>query len=228
MDAKQIADRLRKANRAFNRIRRDTVDEAIAYVTSDFFATEIGKEYDEIGNAIDAAADLLDRMRAESARLVEKICACPQSCDCESPDDGLCSQECPEHNITPRPSPTCPVHGETQQDVKAYAYDSIAEILEPHMDRGNRCGFLPTSVTEAVETLVERHISLTAENARLVDEVFALYSLIQQAQKFGIGSFLSPMCNCLTKTPDPAFHQSTCPVSIGRKIARAALEASDE
>jgi len=51
----------------------------------------------------------------------EKItCTCPKECDCQNPppDDGSgkkddvyhLSNECPVHNLYPRPSPDCPVH----------------------------------------------------------------------------------------------------------------------
>ena len=49
-----------------------------------------------------------------------KICTCTKVCDCENPPpddwDGKegawhVSNECPIHNINPRPNPECPVYG---------------------------------------------------------------------------------------------------------------------
>lgn len=36
-------------------------------------------------------------------------CICTRSCDCQAPDDepALISNECPEHNFHPEPSPEC-------------------------------------------------------------------------------------------------------------------------
>lgn len=54
----------------------------------------------------------------------DKKCSCPISCDCENPepDDpnavAHCSEECPIHNYNPRPSLTCPVHGDPQVGTK--------------------------------------------------------------------------------------------------------------
>jgi hypothetical protein len=39
-------------------------------------------------------------------------CACPNECDCEDYENGLVSNECPVHNLYPRPAMDCPVHGE--------------------------------------------------------------------------------------------------------------------
>lgn len=41
-----------------------------------------------------------------------RACSCPTECDCQDFEAGLVSNECPEHNDFPRPSLTCPVHGE--------------------------------------------------------------------------------------------------------------------
>ncbi len=38
-------------------------------------------------------------------------CTCTTSCDCQDEPNGLVSNECPEHNHYPQPSPYCPVHG---------------------------------------------------------------------------------------------------------------------
>jgi hypothetical protein len=35
-------------------------------------------------------------------------CICPSSCDCQDPDNGFCSNCCPEHNLYPEPDPDCP------------------------------------------------------------------------------------------------------------------------
>lgn len=51
------------------------------------------------------------------ARIIQSLvasCTCPVLCDCEAPGIGLKSQECPIHNVCPRPALTCPVHGESQ------------------------------------------------------------------------------------------------------------------
>lgn len=46
-------------------------------------------------------------------------CICPEECDCQNPPpenwDGKngvygVSNECPVHNLNPRPHPDCPVH----------------------------------------------------------------------------------------------------------------------
>ena len=37
-------------------------------------------------------------------------CICPTECDCQAPDAGLKSFECPEHNHDPDPVEGCPVH----------------------------------------------------------------------------------------------------------------------
>lgn len=42
----------------------------------------------------------------------KETCDCPTECDCQNFDAGLVSEECPIHNHKPRPSLTCPVHGE--------------------------------------------------------------------------------------------------------------------
>jgi hypothetical protein len=51
------------------------------------------------------------RFIGDANQLVER-CTCPMECDCQDPDHGLCSNECPEHNLYPIPALTCPVHGE--------------------------------------------------------------------------------------------------------------------
>lgn len=48
-------------------------------------------------------------------------CACPDVCDCQSPDTepALVSNECPEHNMDPRPASGCPVHDPRPEGVHA-------------------------------------------------------------------------------------------------------------
>ena len=50
---------------------------------------------------------------------VKMNCTCPKECDCQNPppDNGggkddvyHISNECPMHNLYPRPSPDCPIH----------------------------------------------------------------------------------------------------------------------
>jgi hypothetical protein len=64
------------------------------------------------------------------------------------------------HGIrTPHECRECEDSVDTETAVLWYAYQSISEMLEPHMDRsGSRSGGLPSSVTEAVQMLLdERH-----------------------------------------------------------------------
>jgi hypothetical protein len=53
-----------------------------------------------------------------TAVAVAPCCSCPTECDCQNPEPeagvALVSEECPVHNLTPRPSATCPVHGEPE------------------------------------------------------------------------------------------------------------------
>jgi hypothetical protein len=48
-------------------------------------------------------------MREFVARIKDMlhICICPRDCDCFSPDSGLMSNFCPEHNTIPYRVPEC-------------------------------------------------------------------------------------------------------------------------
>jgi hypothetical protein len=65
------------------------------------------------GSPRDIIRGALDPFRAAAdAKDAIPQCTCPTSCDCQNAAAGLVSEECPEHNVRPKPSLTCLVHGE--------------------------------------------------------------------------------------------------------------------
>lgn len=52
-----------------------------------------------------------DMAHTFTLRLYVIECECPSTCDCQNPDKGLMSNECPTHNYSPQVNPTCPAHG---------------------------------------------------------------------------------------------------------------------
>jgi len=64
------------------------------------------------------------------------------------------------------PNSSDPTSAESEQDVAAYAYHTVAELLEPHMDRGDGA-LLPSSVSEAVEILLEYRLANSASRQEL-------------------------------------------------------------
>ena len=69
-------------------------------------------------------------------------CTCPTICDCQDEPRGLCSNECPVHNVYPDPSQTCPIHGEPQGGRKGVG--AGAEWFD-----GNLCRFGSASPARA-------------------------------------------------------------------------------
>ena len=73
----------------------------------------------------------------------EPRCTCPAECDCQDPEHGMVSNECPEHNWRhgvpdPMPSPDCPVHGAavpepTEPTAKSFdaMWDAADRVLMP-------------------------------------------------------------------------------------------------
>lgn len=59
------------------------------------------------------------------------ICLKEGECDCEDPDNGLVSMECPTHNENPYPNPGCPKHGsESERMVNRKIFEKLFRYYE--------------------------------------------------------------------------------------------------
>lgn len=64
------------------------------------------------------------------AENLRRLCTCPQKCDCQSPDNGLVSEWCPEHNYNPAPADDCPVH--LTRDDRTFGVDGRKVAMNFH------------------------------------------------------------------------------------------------